>query len=65
MIYIKRFFKAIWTIVAIIIGVVICTIGVLTSPLTLFIYYVVKGDLWDVEIWFHTIFTKLGVNFND
>ena len=64
MIYIKRFFKAIWFIIAIMIALVICIIGVITSPLTMFIYYVVKGDIYDIEKWFTTVFAKLGVKFD-
>lgn len=62
MIYIKRFFKAIWFIIALVIALTISTIGILTSPLTMLIYYVVKGDLWDIEVWFHTLFKKFGIN---
>lgn len=64
MIYIKRFFRAIWAIIVLIIGIVICTIGLITSPLTQFIYYVVKGDLYDFEKLFLTVFAKLGVKFD-
>lgn len=64
MIYIKRFFRAIWVIIALIIAIVICTIGVVTSPLTQFIYYVVKGDIYDIEKCFSAVFAKLGVKFD-
>lgn len=64
MIYIKRFFRAIWAIITLIIGIVICTIGIITGPLTQFIYYVVKGDLYDFEKLFLAVFAKLGVKFD-
>ena len=65
MIYIKRFFKVIWFIITLMIAIVICTIGVITTPLTQFIYYVVKGDIYDIEKWFSAVFAKLGVKFDD
>ena len=58
MIYIKRFFKAIWFIITLMIAIVICTIGIITMPLTQFIYYVVKGDIYDGEKWFSAVVEK-------
>lgn len=60
MIYFKRFFKAIWFIIAVVIVMTIGFIGVVTSPLTFFICYIVKGEVWDFEVWANTLITKFG-----
>lgn len=60
MIYVKRFFKAIWIIIAVVILMAIGLIGIVTSPLTFFICYIVKGEVWDFEGWFNTLSNKFG-----